>query len=619
MLHVVVRSEGQERAFEHTAGPLEFGRGPARDARRCFLTDPFVSRDHARIQEDPPGRLAVENLSGSSNVRLGDGREIPPGQSLLVDLPAVLSIGHSELHVSLAAAEPAPAAPAPRATTAEAGGQLGVPPSAAHAPTTPGDHPLPPGVETLARPLGLPAHPVALHELGETPGPEVLAHWFETLVLVQQAAATSAEFLDATARAVVDLVGLDRGLVLLRKDDRWVIAAGCPADASDRSPYSSTIVNEVLRLGQTVYRNLGPEFLSSSLVGVDTVVAAPVTDPAGAVIGIVYGARSLRPNAPPPRITMLEAMVVQVLAAAAGAGLEREEQRERAIRSQVQFEQFFSPELARELALDASLLEGREREITVLFSDVRNFSRISENLGPQRTFVMMQEVMELQSRRIRETDGVVVDYVGDGLLAMWNAPTDQPDHPVRACSAAIAFLGDLPALSARWEGEAREPLRLGVGIHSGPALVGNTGSRVKFKYGPMGPAVNLASRLENATKSVGVPAVISGAARDRLPARFATRRLGGLRVQGFADPVDVFELFPGEPNSEWKALRDAFEKALAHYEAREWSEACGLLAGLLARGPDYDIPSLQLLSRAVECLRSRPEPFDPAMTIQKQA
>ena len=98
----------------------------------------------------------------------------------------------------------------------------------------------------------------------------------------------------------------------------------------------------------------------------------------------------------------------KVAAAAVGAGLEREEQREKAIRNQVQFEQFFSPELARELAADASLLEGREREVTMLFSDVRNFSRISEKLGPKRTFVMMQEVMELQSVRIRETDGVVV-------------------------------------------------------------------------------------------------------------------------------------------------------------------------------------------------------------------
>jgi adenylate cyclase len=202
---------------------------------------------------------------------------------------------------------------------------------------------------------------------------------------------------------------------------------------------------------------------------------------------------------------------------------------------------------------------------------------------------------------------------------MWNAPADQPDHPVRACRAAIAFLGGLPELSARWEALSGEPIRLGVGIHTGPALVGNTGSRVKFKYGPMGPAVNLASRLENATKSVGVGAIISGAARGRLPARYATRRLGSLRVQGFADAVEVYELYPGAPSTSWLAMRDAYEKALAHFEAREWSEACGLLAGILSQGPEYDIPSLQLLSRAVECLRSRPEPFDPALTIQKQA
>lgn len=613
MLHVVVRSEGQEWAFDHSDGPLEFGRGPAREARRCFLADPFVSRDHMRIEEDGSGQLTVHNLSGSSPIRLSDGSEIPTGETRVVPAPAAFAIGHSQVEVAVLAApepsgEPSIEAPPPAAA-----------PPAASAPTTLDGHPLPPGIEVIARPAAPSAHPVALHELGETPGPEVLAHWFETLVSVQQAAATSAEFLDSTARAVVDLVGLDRGLVLLRKEGRWVIGARFPADAADRSPYSSTIVDEVLRLGQTVFRNLGPEFLSSSLVGVDTVVAAPVLGPGGEVTGIVYGARSLRPNAPPPRITTLEALVVQVLAAAVGAGLEREEQRERAIRSQVQFEQFFSPELARELAADASLLEGREREVTLLFSDVRNFSRISENLGPQRTFLMMQEVMELQSQAIRETDGVVVDYVGDGLLAMWNAPTDQPDHPVRACRAAIAFLGGLPGLSARWEAHAGEPIRLGVGIHTGPALVGNTGSRVKFKYGPMGPAVNLASRLENATKTVGVGAVISGAARERLPARYATRRLGGLRVQGFADPVEVYELYPGTPPAGWLAMRDTYEKALAHFEAREWSEACGLLAGILSQGPEYDIPSLQLLSRAVECLRSRPEPFDPAMTIQKQA
>lgn len=604
MLHIVVRYQGQEQVVDHAGGPLEFGRGPASDLPRCFLTDPFVSRDHIRVELLPAGSLRVENLSRTSAIRLADA-EIGVGDDANLALPVVVRVGNTEVEIALAgegvgrtpAATEAPAATAPPAPITE--------------------H-LSPGVEALPGPAALGEHPVALHELGAAPGPEVLAHWFQTLVSVQQAAATSAAFLEATARAVVDLVGLDRGLVVLRKGDAWEVAAQVPPLASDRSPYSSTILSEVLRLKRTVFRNFGPEFLSSSLVGVDTVVAAPVLDASHEVIGVVYGARSLRPDAPPPRISALEALVVQVLAAAAGAGLEREQQREKALRSQIQFEQFFSPELARELAADASILEGREREVTVLFSDVRNFSRISDRLGPERTFAMMQDVMELQSIRIRETDGVVVDYVGDGLLAMWNAPAEQRDHPARGCRAALHFLHDLPALSDRWQEEAGEPLRLGVGIHTGPALVGNTGSRVKFKYGPMGPAVNLASRLENATKTVGVGAIISRATRDRLPPAFGTRRLGGLRVQGFAEPVDVFELYSGEATPEWRTRRDTFEQALAHFESGQWSEACQLLAGLLSARQDYDLPALQLLSRSVECLRSRPDPFDPAMTVQKQ-
>ena len=605
MLRVTIRAEGREQVVEHAGGPLEFGRGPARDAPRCVLTDPFASRDHLRVEILADGRLRLENLSHTSAVRLASGVEIPVGETTVASLPVRFSLGSTP--VEIAAVESF------ETSTGT--------PSAARAETTPPrpatHEPLAPGIETVAQPAAMTDRAVVLHDLGVAPDAETLAHWFETLVLVQQAAATSEAFLDATARAVVELVGLDSALVLLREPEGWRIGASFPALPEGRSPFSSTVVNEVLRLRRTVFRNLGSDSLSTSLVGIDIVVAAPVLDVQHEVIGVVYGARALRPDRPPPRIAPLEALVVQVLAAAVGAGLEREQQRENAMRSQLQFEQFFSPQLARELAADPSLLEGREREVTILFTDVRNFSRISERLGAQRTFAMMQEVMELQTAHIRETEGVVVDYVGDGLLAMWNAPVDQPDHAARACSAAVALLGDLPNLSANWVGEAGEPLRLGVGIHTGPALVGNTGSHIKFKYGPMGPAVNLASRMENSTKALGVPAIVTGATRDRLPPGFGTRRLGGLRVQGFAEPIDVFELYPGQPPPEWCDHRDAFENALAHFEAGRWSEACRLLAALLTSDGDYDIPSLQLLSRSVECLRSNPESFDPSLTIQK--
>ncbi|MFN0146345.1 MAG: adenylate/guanylate cyclase domain-containing protein [Dehalococcoidia bacterium] len=453
---------------------------------------------------------------------------------------------------------------------------------------------------------------------GPRPDAETLARWFERLVLVQQAAATSTEFLEATARAVVDLVGLDRGLVLLLQEGQWRVGASFPPGVQGGREFSHTILQEVLRLKRTVFRNPGSEDLSSSLIGIDTVVAAPVLDGRQDVIGVVYGIRSLRADRPMPVIAPLEALVVQVLAAAVGAGLERERQRENALRSQLQFEQFFSPALARELAEDASLLTGRERDVSLLFSDVRNFSRISERLGARRTFAMMQDVMDLQSVRIRESEGVIVDYVGDGLLAMWNAPADQADHPERACATAVAISRDLPALAGRWLAEAGEPLRLGIGVHSGVALVGNTGSSVKFKYGPMGPAVNLASRVENATKTLGVSPLLTAATRERLGAGFATRRLGGLYVEGVVEAFDIYELHTGEAAAGWFETRDVFERALSHFERREWSEACQLLAGILRSEGGYDVPSLQLLSRAVECLRSNPEPFDPAMTIQKQ-
>jgi adenylate cyclase len=612
MLRILVRDQGREQLYTHTEGPLEFGRGPAHALPRCFFIDPFVSRDHARVELEAGGLLRVENLSRTSSIHLPNGCEIALGGVERVPLPAHLEFGESSVEVELqpeahAALPPQPPASAPAASS--------VPSITSESP----GEPVAPGMMTVARPAAISGPAAVLGDLGATPDPETLARWFERLVLVQQAAATSAEFLEATARAVVDLVGLDRGLVLLLQDGNWRVGASFPPGAEGAAPYSRTILQEALRLRRTVFRNLGDMDLSSSLVGIDTVVAAPVLDAQQQVIGVVYGARELRADRPMPVIAPLEALVVQVLAAAVGAGLEREGLREKALRSQLQFEQFFSPALARELAGDASLLTGREREVSLLFSDVRNFSRISERLGARRTFTMMQDVMDLQSVRIRESDGVIVDYVGDGLLAMWNAPADQSDHATRACNAAVAIAADLPALAARWLAEAGEPLRLGIGVHTGLALVGNTGSSVKFKYGPMGPAVNLASRVENATKSLGVSMLITGATRDRLPPGFATRRLGGLHVQGVAEPVEVFELHSGEVTPAWTTMRDSFEQALAHFEGRRWSGACQILAGLLTSEFGYDIPSLQMLSRAVECLRSMPDPFDPAMTIQKQA
>src|SRR5262249_19139262 len=159
------------------------------------------------------------------------------------------------------------------------------------------------------------------------------------------------------------------------------------------------------------------------------------------------------------------------------------------LKAQIQFEQFFTPELARHLYSEPNLLEGRDANVTLLFCDVRGFSRASEKLGPAGTVRWIGDLMSELSECVLDDEGVLVDYSGDELMAMWGAPRDQPDQAVRAVRAGLAILAALPRLSERWRDVLGGPVSVGVGINSGVARVGNTGSRFKFKYGPLGNAV----------------------------------------------------------------------------------------------------------------------------------
>ena len=210
-----------------------------------------------------------------------------------------------------------------------------------------------------------------------------------------------------------------------------------------------------------------------------------------------------------------------------------------ASRQYAQFAQFFSRELAYELERDPKLLEGRDRVVTILVSDIRDFSRIVERIGPRESCDLIVDIFERFTARIQEYGGVVVDYVGDGLLAMWNAPIERPDHGLNACRAALAILGELPDLNERWKCRIGAPLKVGIGVNTGEALVGNIGSSRKFKYGPLGHTVYLASRVEGATKQLGVPILITDSTRRQLAAPWPR---GG--SAGFASPAS-----PGSWNS----------------------------------------------------------------------
>jgi adenylate cyclase len=581
MLNIFVQDQKGNTHIEHANGPLVLGRYPKGPAT-FPLVDPQVSRNHLSVLDCGDGQVELKNLSSKNPVVMSDGRIIDAQTTFTAELPASLRMGTSQVHIRDAS---------DMSRSAWSGTVVSLAPVSSHE---------------------------IIRKLGDSPDAQTLAHWFETLVRVQQAAAGSEKFLAETARAVVELVGLDRGLVLLRYEGDWEVAAVQGEPPNLGRMYSLSVLDQIVRQRRTYFENVA-DSSTESLVDVESVVAAPVMDDRGAVIGAVYGSRGIGSHFEESAIRPLEAQLVQVLASAVSAGVARQKEQREAMKSQIQFEQFFSTALARELQRDPNLLEGRQREVTALFSDVRKFSAISEKLGPRDVFRCMQDVMELQTSRIQSAGGVVVDYYGDGLLAMWNAPTDQPDHAERACDTAMTIIKDLDKVNEQWSDKLDEPLSVGIGINTGVALVGNTGSSVKMKYGPMGPPVNTASRIAGAVKQLGVPVVVSGVTREQLGYEFATRRLCRGRLVGIAQPVDLFELHGREPADDWCRFRDTYEQALQLYEAQEWEQTTQTVYKLLADTERrFDAPSLNLLAQAVECLRSQPTEFDPVVNFTEK-
>jgi adenylate cyclase len=588
MLWILVSNRMGRERFLHRGGPLEFGRGPRRDVPRKVLTDPSVSNNQLRLEEQEDGGVRLCNLSAKVTLRLADGGQIEPGGERSARPPIRVQAGETLIEVEWA--DPGE----PAGSSAQ--------------------------LRTIAPPIAMGAGDAGrtlVPHLGQAPGAEELTRWFEALVGVQRAAASSPDFFAEAARAVVELIGLDSGLVLLRRGDDWEPLACHPPRDDVAADFSRSILETVARERRTYFEGVPSQSAAASLEGVTAVVASPILDEAREVIGAVYGAR--RGSGGSTEVSPLEAQLTQVLAAAMAAGLARLESEAQEVRRRVQFEQFFTTDLAAALDRDPAWLDGRERGVTVLFADIRGFSAVSERLSPRLTCELIREVMEHLTARIMDCAGVVVDYIGDGLLAMWNAPMEQPDHAALACRAALAMRDGLPELSRRWQDRLGHPLGVGIGINSGPALVGNTGSFKKFKYGPLGHTVNLASRVEGATKHLGVSVLITGSTRQLLGSSFATRRLCRARVVGISGDVDLHELHAEAASANWQARSESYERALELHEAGRWSEACQvLLPSLASGGGTFDLPGLTLLGRAAECLKAPPARFDGVLELRSK-
>ena len=192
-------------------------------------------------------------------------------------------------------------------------------------------------------------------------------------------------------------------------------------------------------------------------------------------------------------------------------------------------------------------LGGEQRDLTVLFTDLENFTAMSSRLEPEQVMVRMSHYFEAVTQALLARDATIDKYIGDSVMAFWNAPTDVPDHAARACQAALEIIEIARRETDSWSQPGLPPLRTRIGIHCGEAIVGNVGSSDRLNYTALGATVNLAARLEALNRELGTGILVSADVVARLDGRFELRHVGKNALKGFADGVDVFELLGMAP------------------------------------------------------------------------
>jgi len=270
------------------------------------------------------------------------------------------------------------------------------------------------------------------------------------------------------------------------------------------------------------------------------------------------------------------------------------------------FERHVSPAVAEAILRDPGLagIAGVRRDVTLLFVDVGGFSSLAESATPEQVVALLNEYFDAVCAIVLDSGGTVNELRGDGILAFWGAPVELHDHAARGCEAALRCRDRLARLDAEWVARGLAPRRFRIGLHSGEVVVGEIGTRERAKYGAVGDAVNLASRLEGANKLYGTSIVVSEATRERAGDGFVLRELDLVRVAGRDGPVRIFELVgaAAEVSEPARERLRRYAAALLRYRVGDFDAAAVALRELARAG---DAPAQELLSRC-ERLRERP-------------
>jgi adenylate cyclase len=256
------------------------------------------------------------------------------------------------------------------------------------------------------------------------------------------------------------------------------------------------------------------------------------------------------------------------------------------------FSQYVSPSVVRQLAANPEQLKlgGEVRDLTLLFCDVRNFTGISEGLSAEELTFFINRLLTPLTDIIIEHRGTVDKYMGDAIMAFWNAPLDDPDHARHACEAAVRMAEKMIDLNKEWGAEANAAgkpfadVSLGIGVNSGECCVGNLGSSRRFDYSAIGDNVNITSRLEGLTKVYGLPLIVGEDTARRLP-DLPFLEIDLVRVKGRAAPSRIFTLLSvlcGDER-EWDGVRSDHGRFLAAYRGADWAGARAIIDEIRAR------------------------------------
>ena len=230
-------------------------------------------------------------------------------------------------------------------------------------------------------------------------------------------------------------------------------------------------------------------------------------------------------------------------------------------------------------------MEGKKKELSILFSDIRGFTSISESMSPEDLIKLLNRYFTPMTDAVLEKKGMLDKYIGDAVMAFFNAPVDVSDHPDKACECALLMIERLDALNEEFEKEGLPHIRIGIGINTAEVVVGNMGSTTRFNYTVIGDGVNLASRVEGLNKNYGTTILITEFTVARLQRDFLYRKIEPVQVKGKEEPVLLYELMADTAYNQ--ALKLLYDKALESYIEGDLQKAAFLFEELLG---EYDDP-----------------------------